>query len=244
MDLNGSRCAHTIRASGNVANSASMWTACDGILSDQTPGARDCSICSTDPLVRVGARHVGLEQPVGVRGVGHERLPQVRLEVLVLHENTLGRTVGLVPVHHRDVRRFESFGEHVEFGLLLQAPRIGAKRVGCRGRHRVLGFPRQQRPPPRILVEQIARQRGAGARKAQDDQRTLDPFIADLGVALDVVDDAKPIPQRVDELAVDEVASAWIHTGRGLARLDQQLETIAPANRRRSRRGRRARRRR
>jgi len=93
-------------------------------------------------------------------------------------------------VHERDVRRLETLGEDVEFGLLLHAPRIGVEGVGCRGRHRVLSFPRQQRPPPRILIEQIAGQRGARARESQDDKRTLDPLIPDLRVVPDVVDDA------------------------------------------------------
>jgi hypothetical protein len=46
--LNGSRCAHTMRASGNTPRSASMWTAWDGILSDHTPGALDWRTCRSE----------------------------------------------------------------------------------------------------------------------------------------------------------------------------------------------------
>jgi len=47
-------------------------------------------------------------------------------------------------------------------------------------------------------------------------------------MALDVVDDPKPVPQRVDELPVDEVAAAGIDTGCRLARVDKQPQPIAP----------------
>src|SRR5207253_7739888 len=48
VTLNGSRCAHTMRTSGNAARSASMWTAWDGILSDHTPDALDWSTCRSE----------------------------------------------------------------------------------------------------------------------------------------------------------------------------------------------------
>jgi len=47
-------------------------------------------------------------------------------------------------------------------------------------------------------------------------------------VTLDIVDHAKPIPQGVDELAVDELASAGVHAGRSFAGLDQQAQARTP----------------
>ncbi len=47
-------------------------------------------------------------------------------------------------------------------------------------------------------------------------------------MTLDVVDDPKPVPQRVDELPVDEVAAAGIDTRRRLAGVDKQPQAIAP----------------
>ena len=84
-------------------------------------------------LVGIGAGHVGPEEPVRIGAGRHERLPQKGLEILTLHEHALGRAVGLVPVHHRDVGRLEPHGKDVELGLLLQAAWIGTKRSGDEG---------------------------------------------------------------------------------------------------------------
>ena len=51
------------------------------------------------------------------------------------------------------------------------------------------------------------------------------PVARCLWVALHVVDDAKPIPQRVDELPVDVVASASVDPWSRLARVDQHPQT-------------------
>ena len=80
----------------------------------------------------------------------------------------------------------------------------------------------------RILIEQIARQGGACAGQPEYDQGAFDPLIGDLGVLLDVVDDAQPIPQGVDELAVDEVTPARIDSRCGFTGLDQQPQTFLP----------------
>ena len=129
---------------------------------------------------------------------------------------------------HRDVGRLQTLGQHLEFSLLLEAARIIAQRVRGGGRHRVLGLPGQQGPAVRILIEQIARQGGARAGQPEYDQGAFDPLIGDLGVLLDVVDDTQPIPQRVDELAVDEVTPARIDSRCGFAGLDKQPQTFLP----------------
>ena len=45
---------------------------------------------------------------------------------------------------------------------------------------------------------------------------------------LDVVDDAQAIPQRVDELAVDVLASTRVDARRGLDGLDEQPQSLTP----------------
>jgi hypothetical protein len=47
-------------------------------------------------------------------------------------------------------------------------------------------------------------------------------------MVLDVVDNAKPVPQCVDELPVDKVASARIHSWCRLAGFDEQTQTFTP----------------
>ena len=64
--------------------------------------------------------------------------------------------------------------------------------------------------------------------KPEHHQRTFDLLVENLGVALDVVDHAQPIPHRVDELAVDELAPAGVDARRGLAGFDQQTQALTP----------------
>ena len=169
------------------------------------------------------------EQPVGVRRGRHEGLPQVGLEVLALHEDALGRAVGLIPVHERDVRRLEPFGEHVELGLLLQAPRIVVQ-----GFRRRAAAP-NPRPPTSTATAAADPGRADSWRarypyaEAQDDEGTFDGLVPDLGVSFEVVDDAQPVPQRIDELAVHVAAPALGCARRRLHRCDEQLQTLAPS---------------
>jgi hypothetical protein len=64
--------------------------------------------------------------------------------------------------------------------------------VGSRRRDVVGRFPIQQRSVVRVLIEQIAEQRGAGPKEADNDDRRLDLFRAYLGVGIAPVDDFQP----------------------------------------------------
>ena len=161
------------------------------------------------------------------------------MPVLVLHEQAFRRAVGLVPVHHRDIRGLQTFGENVEFGLLLQAARDLC--AACRAST----VARNPLPPKSTATDAGGPGRSNSPRRCRCEEARAPPVDARpvaryLWVALHVVDDAKPIPQRVDELPVDVVASASVDPW---SRLYVSTSTRRPraTSRRRSRRVRRGR---
>lgn len=124
-------------------------------------------------LVLVGARHVGVEEPVAVRSRRHDHVPDERLEVLVEDEGTLGRTVGVLPVRDGDLPPVQRGRELVELSLLRQAARIAPQGLRRWWWHRVARLPVEQRTTHRVLVKEVAHDRGAGARQPEDDERSL-----------------------------------------------------------------------
>jgi len=76
-------------------------------------------------------------------GVGMKDFPQIGLEVLVLHKQTLGGPIGLVPVHQRNVGGFQPLGQNLQLTLLLEAARIGAQCLRGRRRDGILCLPGQ-----------------------------------------------------------------------------------------------------
>jgi hypothetical protein len=85
-------------------------------------------------------------------------------------------------VRQRHIRLLDELQDLTLFLQQGQTPRIGAQRLGGGRRNRVHTLPVQQRSACRVLIQQIADDRGAGARHAQHDQRPLDRGLDHLGV--------------------------------------------------------------
>ena len=67
--------------------------------------------------------------------------------------------------------------------------RIGVLGGGLRRRRAGLRFPHPQRSELRIVGDQLAQGRGAGAGQPDDEHRTLDDLVVDLRMLLVGVDD-------------------------------------------------------
>ena len=67
---------------------------------------------------------------------------------------------------------------------------------------RVARLPVEQRSPCGVLVKEMSHDGGARPRQPEDDERSLDSASAGSGVACEL-DDAQPVPQGVDDLAME-----------------------------------------